>query len=135
MPACPASFLKERFPISGNDKRCAIAYYVGLEGGFLLVPLSWYIMFSAVIFSIGVLGFVARRNLIIVFLSIELMLNSVNISLAAFSHYLQSMTGQILVFLVITVAAAEAAIGLAILIALYKNKPTIKADEINFMKG
>jgi len=91
-------------------------------------------MLSAVVFSIGVLGFVARRNLIIVFLSIELMLNSVNISLAAFSHYLQSMTGQILVFLVITVAAAEAAIGLAILIALYKNKPTIKADEISFMK-
>jgi NADH-quinone oxidoreductase subunit K len=92
-------------------------------------------MLSAVVFSIGVLGFVARRNLIIVFLSIELMLNSVNISLAAFSHYLQSMTGQILVFLVITVAAAEAAIGLAILISFYKNKPTIKADEISFMKG
>jgi NADH-quinone oxidoreductase subunit K len=92
-------------------------------------------MLSAVVFSIGVLGFVTRRNLIIVFLSIELMLNSVNISLAAFSHYLQSMTGQILVFLVITVAAAEAAIGLAILISFYKNKPTIKADEISFMKG
>ena len=100
-----------------------------------MVPLSWYIMLSAVVFSIGVLGFVTRRNLIIVFLSIELMLNSVNISLAAFSHYLQSMTGQILVFLVITVAAAEAAIGLAILISFYKNKPTIKADEISFMKG
>ena len=99
-----------------------------------MVPLSWYIMLSAVVFSIGVLGFVTRRNLIIVFLSIELMLNSVNISLAAFSHYLQSMTGQILVFLVITVAAAEAAIGLAILISFYKNKPTIKADEISFMK-
>lgn len=100
-----------------------------------MVPLSWYIMLSAVVFSIGVLGFVVRRNLIIVFLSIELMLNSVNISLAAFSHYLQSMTGQILVFLVITVAAAEAAIGLAILIAFYKNKPTIKADEISLRKG
>ncbi len=100
-----------------------------------MVPLSWYIMLSAVVFSIGVLGFVTRRNLIIVFLSIELMLNSVNISLAAFSHYLQSMTGQILVFLVIAVAAAEAAIGLAILIAFYKNKPTIMADEISFMKG
>ena len=99
-----------------------------------MVPLSWYIILSAVVFSIGVLGFVVRRNLIIVFLSIELMLNSVNISLAAFSHYLQSMTGQILVFLVITVAAAEAAIGLAILIAFYKNKPTIKTDEICLMK-
>jgi NADH-quinone oxidoreductase subunit K len=69
------------------------------------------------------------------FMSIELMLNSVNISLVAFSHYLQSMTGQILVFFVITVAAAEAAIGLAILIALYRNKPTVKVDEVNILKG
>ncbi|MBI5674574.1 MAG: NADH-quinone oxidoreductase subunit NuoK [Nitrospirae bacterium] len=100
-----------------------------------MVPLSWYIMLSAVVFSIGVLGFLMRRNLIMVFLSIELMLNSINISLAAFSHYLQSITGQIMVFLVITVAAAEAAIGLAILMAFYKNNPTIKADEINLLKG
>ncbi|MEF9426304.1 MAG: NADH-quinone oxidoreductase subunit NuoK [Candidatus Mariimomonas ferrooxydans] len=100
-----------------------------------MVPLSWYILLSAVVFSIGIFGFLARRNLIIVFISIELMLNSVNISLAAFSHYLQSMKGQILVFFVITVAAAEAAIGLAILIAFYKNKPTVKVDEINLLKG
>jgi NADH-quinone oxidoreductase subunit K len=80
-------------------------------------------------FSIGVFGFLARRNLIIMFISLELMLNSVNISLIAFSHYLQSMNGQILV------AAAEAAIGLAILIAYYKNNPTIKVDEINLLKG
>jgi NADH-quinone oxidoreductase subunit K len=86
-------------------------------------------------FSIGVFGFLARRNLIILFMSIELMLNSVNISLAAFGHYLQSMNGQILVFFVITVAAAEAAIGLAILIAFYRNNPTIKVDEINLLKG
>ncbi len=99
-----------------------------------MVPLSWYIVLSAVVFSIGVLGFLLRRNLIMVFLSIELMLNSINISLAAFSHYLQSITGQILVFLVIAVAAAEAAIGLAILMAFYKNNPTIKADEINLLK-
>jgi len=100
-----------------------------------LVPLSWYIILSAIMFSIGVFGFLARRNLIILFMSIELMLNSVNISLAAFSHYLQSMNGQILVFFVITVAAAEAAIGLAILIAFYRNNPTIKVDEINLLKG
>ncbi len=100
-----------------------------------MVPLSWYIILSAVIFSIGVFGFLARRNLIIMFISIELMLNSVNISLAAFSHYLQVMRGQILVFFVITVAAAEAAIGLAILIAYYRNNPTIKVDEINLLKG
>jgi NADH-quinone oxidoreductase subunit K len=86
-------------------------------------------------FSIGVFGFLSRRNLIIIFISIELMLNSVNISLVAFSHYLQSMRGQIFVFFIITVAAAEAAIGLAILIAFHRNNPTIKVDEINLLKG
>lgn len=100
-----------------------------------MVPLSWYIVLSAVVFCIGVFGFLSRRNLIIMFMSIELMLNSVNISLVAFSHYLQSMRGQILVFFIITVAAAEAAIGLAILIAFYRNKTTINADEINLLKG
>jgi NADH-quinone oxidoreductase subunit K len=100
-----------------------------------MVPLSWYVILSSVIFSIGLFGFLARRSLIMMFMSIELMLNSVNISLVAFSHYLQSMTGQILVFFVITVAAAEAAIGLAILIALYRNKPTVKVDEVNILKG
>jgi NADH-quinone oxidoreductase subunit K len=92
-------------------------------------------MLSAVVFSIGVFGFLVRRNLIMIFLSMELMLNSVNISLIAFSHYLQSLTGQVLVFFVITVAAAEAAIGLAILIVFYKNNPTLNADEINLLKG
>ena len=100
-----------------------------------MVPLSWYIILSAVMFSIGVFGFLARRNLIIMFISIELMLNSANISLVAFSHYLQSLNGQIMVLFVITVAAAEAAIGLAILIAFYKNNPTIKVDEIDLLKG
>lgn len=100
-----------------------------------MVPLSWYIVLSALMFSIGVFGFLSRRNLIVIFMSIELMLNSVNISLIAFSYYLQSMRGQILVFFVITVAAAEAAIGLAILIAFYRNNPTVKVDEINLMKG
>ena len=100
-----------------------------------MVPVSWYIILSSVMFAIGVFGFLARRNLIIMFISIELMLNSVNVSLIAFSHYLQSMNGQVLVFFVITVAAAEAAIGLAILIAFYKNNPTLKVDEINLLKG
>lgn len=92
-------------------------------------------MLSAVLFSIGIFGFLVRRNLIMIFLSMELMLNSVNISFAAFSHYLQSMTGQVMVFFVITVAAAEAAIGLAILIVFYKNNPTLNSDEINILKG
>jgi len=100
-----------------------------------MVPLNWYIILSAVMFSIGVFGFLSRRNLVIMFICLELMLNAVNVSLVAFSHYLQSINGQILVFFVITVAAAEAAIGLAIIIAYFKNNPTIKVDEINILKG
>jgi NADH-quinone oxidoreductase subunit K len=100
-----------------------------------MVPLQWYLMLSAVVFSIGVFGFLTRRNIIIMFMSVELMLNAVNISLVSFSHYLQDMRGQILVFFIVTVAAAEAAIGLAIIIALFKNKTTAHVDEMNEMKG
>ena len=91
-----------------------------------MVPLYWYIVLSAALFSVGVFGFLARRNIIIMFMSIELMLNAVNISLISFSHYLQDMRGQILAFFVIAVAAAEAAIGLAIIISL---------NESSFNKG
>lgn len=100
-----------------------------------MVPLSWYMVLSIVIFSIGVFGFLARRNIIIVFMSIELMLNAVNINLISFSHYLQDMRGQILAFFVIAVAAAEAAIGLAIIIALFRNKATAHVDEVKEMQG
>jgi NADH-quinone oxidoreductase subunit K len=100
-----------------------------------MVPLSWYIGLSALIFVIGLIGFLIRRNLIIMFMSIELMLNSVNISLVAFSHYLQDLKGQVIVFFIITVAAAEAAIGLAILVALFRNKNSIHTDDITEMKG
>ena len=100
-----------------------------------MVPLSWYIGLSTVMFMIGVVGFLIRRNIIVMLMSIELMLNSVNISLIAFSHYLQDLRGQILVFFTITVAAAEAAIGLAILVALYKNKAAVHTDEMTEMKG
>ena len=100
-----------------------------------MVPLSWYICLSAVIFGIGVIGFLVRRNVLIMLMSVELMLNSVNISLIAFSHYLQDLKGQVLVFFVITVAAAEAAIGLAILVALARNKSVLHTDEITEMKG
>ncbi|MCX5717696.1 MAG: NADH-quinone oxidoreductase subunit NuoK [Nitrospirae bacterium] len=100
-----------------------------------MVPLNWYLMLSAVVFMIGVFGFLTRRNIIIMFMSIELLLNAVNISLVAFSHYLQDMRGQILAVFIITVAAAEAAIGLAIIIALFRNKDTVHADEMSEMKG
>jgi NADH-quinone oxidoreductase subunit K len=90
---------------------------------------------STVVFAIGVFGFLSRRNIIIIFMSIELMLNAVNINLIALSHYLQDMRGQILAFFVIAVAASEAAIGLAIVIALFRNKATAHVDEIHEMKG
>lgn len=92
-------------------------------------------LLSMVIFSIGVFGFLSRRNIIIIFMSIELMLNAVNINLIALSHYLQDLRGQILAFFVIAVAAAEAAIGLAIVIALFRNKATAHVDEVNEMRG
>ncbi len=100
-----------------------------------MVPLSWYMVLSMVVFTIGVFGFLARRNIIIMFMSIELMLNAVNINLISLSHYLQDMRGQILAFFVIAVAAAEAAIGLAIVIALFRNKATAHVDEVKEMQG
>ena len=100
-----------------------------------MVPLHYYILLSAVIFMIGAAGFLTRRNLFIMLMSVELMLNAVNISLVAFSHYLQDMKGQIFVIFIITVAAAEAAIGLAIIVSLFRNKETVHADEIAEMKG
>lgn len=100
-----------------------------------MVPLNWYIWLSAIVFIIGAAGFLTRRNIIIMFISIELMLNAANISLVSFSHFLNDMRGQVLVFFVIAVAAAEAAIGLAIIIALFRNKATAHADEIDEMKG
>jgi NADH-quinone oxidoreductase subunit K len=100
-----------------------------------MVPLQWYIWLATAVFAIGVLGFLTRRNIIIMFMSIELMLNAVNISLVSFSHYLQDMRGQILSLFVITVAAAEAAIGLAIIIALFRNKATAHVDEMAETKG
>lgn len=100
-----------------------------------MVPLNWYILLGTVVFTIGVTGFLMRRNVIIMLISIELMLNGVNINLVSLSHYLQDLRGQILTFFVISVAAAEAAIGLAIIIALFRNKATAHVDEVQEMKG
>ncbi len=93
-----------------------------------------YLILSATLFIIGAAGVVARRNAIIVFMSIELMLNSVNLTLVTFSAQHGDITGQMLVFFVMTVAAAEAAIGLAIIIALFRRKQTLNLDEINILK-
>lgn len=99
-----------------------------------MITLSHYLVLGSIVFLIGVMGVLLRRNVIIILLSIELMLNAVNINLVAFSHHLQNMAGQVFVFFVMTVAAAEAAIGLAIVVVLFRNRETIDVDEINLMK-
>jgi NADH-quinone oxidoreductase subunit K len=99
-----------------------------------MVPLSYYLILSGVIFSIGVLGFLVRRNILVLFMSIELMLNAVNLSLVAFARQFGSVDGQIFVFLIMTVAAAEAAVGLAIIIAFFRNKKSANVDDLNLMK-
>ncbi len=98
------------------------------------MPLSYYLALSAILFTIGVAGVLTRRNAIVVFMCVELMLNSVNLTLVGFSSFLGDSTGQILVLFVMAVAAAEAAIGLAIVIALFRNKQTVNIDEINILK-
>ncbi|MCH7773504.1 MAG: NADH-quinone oxidoreductase subunit NuoK [Bacteroidetes bacterium] len=98
------------------------------------MQIEYYLILSAALFITGIVGVLIRRNAIIVFMSIELMLNSANLTLITFSSYLGNSIGQIFVFFVMAVAAAEAAIGLAIIIALFRNKLTVNLDEINIFK-
>lgn len=98
-----------------------------------ITPLH-YNLLAAALFMIGVIGVLVRRNIIIIFMSIELILNAVNINLIALSHQLQDMAGQVFVVFIIAVAAAEAAVGLGILIAFYRNKETVNIDEIQLMR-
>ena len=98
------------------------------------IEIEYYLVLSAALFTIGVAGVLIRRNAIIVFMCIELMLNSANLTLVTFSSYLGNSIGQIFVFFVMAVAAAEAAVGLAIIIALFRNKLTVNVDEINIFK-
>ncbi len=99
------------------------------------ISLHHYLWLSAFMFTVGVVGVLVRRNAIVIFMCIELMLNAVNLSFVAFSHFLVDIQGQMMVFFVMTVAAAEAAVGLAIIISLFRNKQTINIDEINLLKG
>ena len=99
-----------------------------------MVPLSAYVILSAMLFTLGIVGVLIRRNLIIILLSIELMFNAANINFVAFAHYFQNVDGQVFVFFVLTIAAAEVAIGLAIIIALFRGRATVNVDEINLMK-
>ena len=98
------------------------------------VPLSWFLLLSAVLFALGVAGFLFKRNIITVFLSIELMLNAVNLSFVTFAHQWHAVKGQIFVFFVMMVAAAEAAVGLAIIIAIFRARGTLAIDRIDLMK-
>ncbi len=99
-----------------------------------MVPLSAYVILSAILFTIGTVGVLIRRNLIILLLSIELMFNAANINFVAFSHYFQDVAGQVFVVFVLTIAAAEVAVGLAIVIALYRGRATVNVEEFNLMK-
>ncbi len=100
-----------------------------------MVPIEYYIILSAILFSIGVAGVVFRRNPLVIFMSIELMLNAANLAFVAFSSVIKSFEGQIFVFFVIAVAAAEVAVGLALIVEIFKSKHTIDVDQLNSMKG
>jgi len=99
-----------------------------------MITSTHYLVLSSALFTIGVAGVMVRRNIIIVFMSIELMLNAVNINLVAYSYQLQNLAGQVFAIFVIAVAAAEAAVGLGILLAFYRNKETVNVDEMNLLK-
>jgi len=100
-----------------------------------MITSTHYFLLSASLFTIGLIGVMVRRNIIIVLMSIELMLNAVNINLVAYSNRLENLVGQVFAIFVIAVAAAEAAVGLGIILALYRNKETVNVDEMNILKS
>jgi NADH-quinone oxidoreductase subunit K len=99
------------------------------------VPISWYLILSAILFGLGVAGFIYRRNIITVFMSIELMLNAVNLTFITFSYTFKKVDGHIFSFFVMVVAAAEAAVGLAIILTVFKNRETLMIDDVSSMKN
>lgn len=99
------------------------------------VPLVWYLIVSAVMFAIGALGVLMRRNPLVIFMSIELMLNAVNLSFVAFSRFLDTADGQMFVFLVLTVAAAEVVVGLALIVSIFRTRRDIDVDDMNMLRG
>ncbi|GAB4212701.1 MAG: NADH-quinone oxidoreductase subunit NuoK [Roseiflexaceae bacterium] len=100
-----------------------------------MVPTTYYVILSAVLFTIGVLGVLLRRNALVMFMSVELMLNSANLALVAFANARQMLGGQVMVFFVITVAAAEVAVGLALLVAIFRSRRTTDIDQVSSLKG
>lgn len=99
------------------------------------VPLTWYLLLSAILFALGVAGFLFRKNIITVFMSIELMLNAVNLSFVAFAYQFKQVDGHIYAFFVMVVAAAEAAVGLGIILTVFRNRSTLHIDEVNSLKN
>ncbi len=99
------------------------------------MPVSYYIVLSAILFTLGALGVLIRRNAIVIFMSVELMLNAANLAFVAFSKMYESLNGQIFVFFVMTVAAAEVAVGLALMVAIFRAKHSINVDELSSLKG
>jgi NADH-quinone oxidoreductase subunit K len=99
------------------------------------VTIDWYVALSAILFTIGALGVLLRRNAIVVFMSVEMMLNSANLAFVAFARHLGDLDGQVLTFFVITVAAAEVAVGLALIVTIFRTKQSINIDDINSLKG
>ncbi|MGH9778590.1 MAG: NADH-quinone oxidoreductase subunit NuoK [Candidatus Acidiferrales bacterium] len=99
-----------------------------------MVPVSYYLVLSAVLFGLGVIGFLVKRNLITIFMCIELMLNAVNLAFVAFAHSWEALSGHIFVFFVIVIAAAEAAVGLAIIIVIFRNRGSLNVERINLLK-
>ena len=100
-----------------------------------MIPLSYYLILSAILFAMGALGVLLRRNALIIFMSIELMLNSANLAFVAFARHYDLFTGQLFVFFVMTVAAAEVAVGLALIVAIFRTKHSIDVDQMSSLKG
>lgn len=100
-----------------------------------MLPVSWYLIVSAILFTIGVTGVLIRPNPLVIFMSIELMLNAVNLSFIALSSYLDSVDGQMFVFLVLTVAAAEVVVGLALIVSIFRTRRDIDVDDMNVLRG
>jgi NADH-quinone oxidoreductase subunit K len=100
-----------------------------------MVPVTYYVALSAILFSIGALGVLVRRNPLIIFMSVELMLNAANLAFVAFTRFYQTLNGQIFVFFVMTVSAAEVAVGLALIVTIFRTKHSINIDEMNGLKG
>jgi NADH-quinone oxidoreductase subunit K len=101
----------------------------------MMLTVNHFTILSAILFSIGAIGVLVRRNPLVMFMSIELMLNAANLAFVAFSRYLQNIDGQVIVFIVLTVAAAEVAVGLAIIVALFRSRENADVDEVNELKG